>query len=287
MAYGVFVHRADSIYDDNPAEQYQFPRQYLARANACVGDWIIYYEPRRVPQARGYYAIAKVDCIVQDPTAAGMYLALIVPGSYLEFANPVSFSGPEGRVERNVQNAQWAIRPLALDDFDRITELGLATDTGILPRHGERPGLGEASLPYSEEIRDRISYLTSRLVRDRVFRRVVLRAYDSKCAFTGLRLINGGGRAEVAAAHIRPVSENGPDIVNNGIALCGTMHWMFDRGLIGLTDSFEMLISRHVNDPDSVRAMINKDGRATVPERASDRPYPGYLRWHRDSCFKN
>jgi predicted restriction endonuclease len=60
----------------------------------------------------------------------------------------------------------------------------------------------------------------------------VLRAYDERCAITGFKFINGGGRAEVDAAHIRPVQHNGPDTINNGIALCGTAHWMFDRGLI-------------------------------------------------------
>ena len=31
MAHCVFMHKADSIYDDIPAERYQFPAQYLAR----------------------------------------------------------------------------------------------------------------------------------------------------------------------------------------------------------------------------------------------------------------
>ena len=47
MAFGVFIHRSDSIYEDTPAEQYQFPSQYLARVEACIGDWIIYYEPTK------------------------------------------------------------------------------------------------------------------------------------------------------------------------------------------------------------------------------------------------
>src|SRR6187549_3931459 len=47
LAFGVFIHRSDSIYEDSPAERYQFPNQYLARVEACVGDWIIYYEPRK------------------------------------------------------------------------------------------------------------------------------------------------------------------------------------------------------------------------------------------------
>jgi hypothetical protein len=29
---------------------------------------------------------------------------------------------------------------------------------------------------------------------------------------TGLRIINGGGRAEVQAAHIQPVADDGPDV---------------------------------------------------------------------------
>jgi putative restriction endonuclease len=113
-----------------------------------------------------------------------------------------------------------------------------------------------------------------------------LRAYDRRCAISGLKLINGGGRAEVAAAHIRPVEANGPDIINNGIALSGTAHWMFDRGLISLDDDLKILVSRQTNDPDTVRALINQTGCALPPLRGSDRPHPHFLRWHRENCFK-
>ena len=92
MGFSVFIHRTDSIYDDSPADRYQFPRQYLGRVEACVGDWIVYYEPRKVAETRGYFAIAKVERVVPDPTALGMFLALIEPGSYLDFASPVPFS---------------------------------------------------------------------------------------------------------------------------------------------------------------------------------------------------
>jgi putative restriction endonuclease len=91
MGYGVFIHRSDSIYDDSPAERYQFPGQYLGRVQSCVGDWIIYYEPRKVAETRGYFAIAKVERVVSDPAAPGMYLALIEPGSYLDFGSSVPY----------------------------------------------------------------------------------------------------------------------------------------------------------------------------------------------------
>jgi putative restriction endonuclease len=114
----------------------------------------------------------------------------------------------------------------------------------------------------------------------------VLRAYDERCAVTGLKLINGGGRAEVAAAHIRPVEHNGPDIVNNGIALSGTAHWMFDRGLITFTDDLEIVISRHVNDREGAEGLINPTRRLIGPLAARDRPHPVFLAWHRENCFK-
>jgi putative restriction endonuclease len=115
---------------------------------------------------------------------------------------------------------------------------------------------------------------------------LVLRAYDERCAITGLKLINGGGRAEVNAAHIRPVEKDGPDIVQNGITLSGTVHWMFDRGLISLGDELEILISRQVNDPAGIRSFINKSGAAHLPIDSSQRPHPRFLQWHRENCFK-
>jgi putative restriction endonuclease len=298
MGFGVFIHRLDSIYDDNPAEQYQFPSQYLGRVEACVGDWIIYYEPSKVAETRGYFAIARVSQIIPDPNAPGMYLALIEPGSYLDFANPVPFNGPTGPVEQGVLNeqgrisgrAQSAVRPISFDDFNRITELGFADKIPLLPRRDDdipSNGFNEEQSPFKfEHLRDRVSVTMSRVLRDRVFRRVVLRAYDERCAITGLKLINGSGRAEVAAAHIRPVEASGPDIVSNGIALSGTAHWMFDRGLIGLADDLKILVSRHTNDPDGIRSIINKSGRALEPRRLSDRPHPHFLKWHREYCFK-
>lgn len=50
MTNAVFIHPSDSIYEDIPSGQYQFPKQYLNRVKECVGDWIVYYEPSKVPE---------------------------------------------------------------------------------------------------------------------------------------------------------------------------------------------------------------------------------------------
>jgi putative restriction endonuclease len=293
MAYATFVHRPDSIYDDRPDRQYQFPRQYLSRVQRAVGDWIIYYEPTKVTATRGYFAMARVERVVEDPTTSGMYLALIEPGSYLRFPLDVPFMLPGGQyTERGLLNeagalsgrAQAAVRALSPEDFHRIVAIGLSDDSIVLPRQSNAPPFDVPAPGFAEELQ--IPFTLSRPIRDRVFRTIVLRAYDERCAVTGLKLINGGGRAEVAAAHIRPVEANGPDIVQNGVALSGTAHWMFDRGLISFSDDLDVLVSRHVNDRDSVEALINPTGRMIGPTDPRMRPHPEFLSWHRENCFK-
>jgi putative restriction endonuclease len=61
---------------------------------------------------------------------------------------------------------------------------------------------------------------------------------------------------------------------------------MFDRGLISFSDDLDILVSRQANDPESIRGLINKTGRAIVPLRPSARPHPHFLQWHRENCFK-
>ena len=299
MTFGVFIHRTDSAYDDVPSERYQFPKKYLTRVQQCEGDWIVYLEPTKVKNTKGYFAVAKVQEVIKDPRSADMYLAVIEPGTYLDFGDPVPFRDNDGIVEQGVLNdlgnisgrAQAAVRPLSAEDFARIVERGLGQDDDFLPRVdqiNQVPGFQDPQVPFQHlEARDRVHQLTNRAVRDRNFRKNVLRAYGERCAITGLRLINGGGRAEVEAAHIRPVERDGPDIVSNGLALSGTAHWMFDRGLVGLADDLSILVSRQNNDLEAVAAMINSSGKLLAPERPANQPRTEFVSWHRENCFKN
>ena len=80
------------------------------------------------------------------------------------------------------------------------------------------------------------------------------------------------------------VEAGGPDKVDNGIALSGTVHWMFDRGLISLSDAGDILLSRGINDRESVERLIFPDRKARLPIGAH-RPHPRYLHWHRTERF--
>ena len=298
MAFGVFVHRTDSIYNDYPSERYQFPKNYLERAKACEGDWIVYYEPTKVANSKGYFAVAKVQQVIPDPNQEGMFIAVIEPGTYLDFGEQVNFKEQGKYVESGLLNeqgrlsgrAQAAIRTLPKSDFARIIEIGLSNEEAILPRseaQDHASHLAEAQTEFEIPTeRQRVEQITNRTVRDRNFRKSVLKAYDNRCAVSGLKLINGGGRAEVEAAHIRPVKDHGPDIVPNGLALSGTAHWMFDRGLLSLSNEGQILVSRHINNTEEVDRLLVGDKRARLPANPADCPHPVYLDWHRTECFK-
>ncbi|MBA3834917.1 MAG: HNH endonuclease [Sphingomonas sp.] len=295
MSKGVFLYREDSIYEDRPWEIYQFPRPYLSRATEMVGDWVIFMEPVKAGR-KGYHAVAKVDQITPDPSYAGMFLAIIDPTSYLAFDRHVPFQVGGDYPERSVLNkqrrvsgrAQAAVRTIPPADFNRIVGLGLGTHDELLPRSDAEiaaASVAEEQAPYEFE-QDRVQMLTRRTIRDRIFRTRVLKAYDRRCAFTGFQFINGGGRAEVEAAHIKGVGAKGPDVVQNGLALSGTVHWMFDRGLLTVSDDAQILLSNHINDVDGVRKILRPNGLVRFPDDPHDRPDPQFLSWHREHCFK-
>ena len=286
----MFVVGAHSIYADQPDRFYRLPQQWLNAVSRTVGQWVLYQEPRRAGP-RGYYAAAKIEQIVRDPTDPAMYLALIEPGSYIEFGRDVPFQLDGQAVERgllypdgrlNNGRAIQSIRPISDEDFYRILRLGLIDADELLPRDDADEQFEDKVREDRLDLVERDTALVSRKVRNRQFRKRVLQVYEDRCALTGMKLVNGGGRVETQAAHIMGVEHKGPDTVVNGIALSGTVHWMFDRGLISLGDSGEILLSHKINDIDGVRKLLHPDGLARLPAKEVVRPHPRFLAWHRE-----
>ena len=121
-----------------------------------------------------------------------------------------------------------------------------------------------------------------RKIRDANFRRQVCEAYDDRYAVTGLRIINGGGRSEVQAAHIWGVGQGGPDVVQNGLALSGTVHWLFDRHLISLNEDYGLLVS-HNKVPAELRILFERQlQRIHLPQDERLWPHPTYVEKHRE-----
>lgn len=303
MAKAVLTTKVTPAYDDLPEVRYHFPRTYLAQARAAVGDWIVYYEPRRStaePSSRGgrqaYFAVARVVSIEPDAKLPDHFYAYV--GDYLELDRPVPFregthyyeSGlqrPDGQTSKGAFGR--AIRPIPDHEFELILAAGFGANfPSQRPSSVERaPGLAEDDeAPFVDAPVERpmIEMTLTRPFRDEAFRRHVRLAYDNRCAVSGLRLINGGGRPEVQAAHIKPVVSQGPDSVRNGIALSGTLHWMFDRGLISIGEDFRILRANGV--PDDVARLIRREARLFLPDDETLQPHSSFLRFHREQVFK-
>ena len=303
MARAIFTTRIDPTYNDLPEQRYQFPRTYLRQVEAARHDWVIYYEPRRSSgdlSSRGgrqcYFATARVADIVPDPMQPDHFYALMDSDSYLDFVRPVPFREGYRYYESAIQREDGqtnkgafgrAVRSLPDREYDAILQAAFAPLLGEGEVAGPRPptplhGMAESPPTFERPIIERV---VARPFRDAAFSGSIKAAYADTCGFTSLKIINGGGRSEVQAAHIRPVAAAGPDSLRNGIALCGTVHWMFDRGLISIADNHELLLAKG-KVPAQVVRMLNPDRRLLAPQRADQAPHPLFLRWHRDNVFK-
>ena len=289
----VFTASESSAYDDQIERRYHFPKTYLRQAQRAVGDFIVYYEPRRTtgPSSatgrQAYFATARVIGIRPDSHRKDHFYADLA--DFIEFDKPISFRVDEMYYESLLKKDDGStnkgafgrsIRAIPSDEFDRILRAGFSA-----PLEQWEIADRVAEPPEEYVARPIIERVVSRPFRDAAFRRHVRSVYGNRCAVTGLRLVNGGGRPEVQAAHIRSVEADGPDTVRNGIALTGTAHWLFDRGLISFSDNHEVLVSAH-GVPDDLDKLILPERKLLLPDNADWQPHRIYLGWHRENIFK-
>lgn len=122
---------------------------------------------------------------------------------------------------------------------------------------------------------------TARWSRSSTFTKLVLNAYDNRCAVTRRKL------KLVDAAHILPVKagDQSIDNVRNGIALSPTYHRAFDRGLIFLDESMVMRLNSSAAD-DLIRLGLDSGidsfaaqlGKIHLPYNPEQRPDPYFIR---------
>lgn len=298
---GVFDVKPGSGYDDRPSERYHFPtrKHYLEVAEAVLGDWIIYRESKRDGGRKGYVGAARVAAIEEaEPGYAYARMS-----DYFAFDPPVPLKDAAGEYRegllRAVEDSRLvgrslegkSLRTISDEDFAGIVgeALGEALSLENIVRYGPAGGeLPAGKLPPLPDdpngpvIRRIEASLVNRKVRDTNFRRLVCHAYEDICAVTGLKIINGGGRSEVQAAHIWPVEHGGPDVVQNGLALSGTVHWLFDRHLISLSPEYRLLVADN-RIPTGLRGLFpDPMTPIRLPKDKALWPNPTYVGRHRE-----
>lgn len=133
----------------------------------------------------------------------------------------------------------------------------------------------------ASSLRQDVIQTISKKQRDNSFRARVLRAYNYRCAFSGIQL------KLVDAAHIIPVSiDTSTDETSNGIALSAIHHKAYDKGLITFTENYKIVFKE--SEAHKLKELNLHGGLdkflaelrpiIDVPPSISDRPNVAYIK---------
>ncbi len=123
-------------------------------------------------------------------------------------------------------------------------------------------------------------------VNQNVFRQIVLANYNRKCAITGIDLPD-----LLVASHIIPWSQNEVERLNpeNGICLSSLYDRAYDKGLIGISEKYQLLISTEARAKENQVYYPEIFGRLNgtflnLPQKYL--PKKEFLQFHLDTIFK-
>jgi putative restriction endonuclease len=124
--------------------------------------------------------------------------------------------------------------------------------------------------------------------RDPGWRASVLEAWDRQCAFCGYDGQFGGASAGIEAAHVRWFAFDGPDALDNGLALCSLHHKLFDLGVLGLDPGMRILVSaRFSARTPAGRVVYDMHERLLSPRPGTAMPAAVHVSWHARQVFKS
>ena len=183
-----------------------------------------------------------------------------------------TFFAPQDWVQ---QPADWP----APTQSDKRYDLSHGEGMRVWEACKDRAGLGqqEAQSRYGEPIT-----IQPRLGQG-TFRVSVSEAYDWGCAISGEHSV-----PVLDAAHIRPVADDGPYSVTNGLLLRADIHRLFDQGYITVTPGLRVEVSARLReDYENGRSYYPfHGGQLRTPRRLADRPSEEFLRWHNEHCYR-
>ena len=125
-------------------------------------------------------------------------------------------------------------------------------------------------------------------IRTAGFRQAIMGMYHYTCAVCQLCILTLDGESITEAAHIIPFSESYNDDVRNGISLCKSHHWTFEKGLISLDKNYKVIVSEFILERGPTEWLLsNLRGRLILlPEHDKLHPAQEALAWHREEVFR-
>ena len=144
----------------------------------------------------------------------------------------------------------------------------------------------QVDVPFSVQRSEPIEAETP--VRSGGFRREIMRIYNYTCVVCRLRILTLDGESVTEAAHIVPFHVSQNDDVRNGISLCKLHHWSFDKGLISLSGSYQIIVSELMSEEGPAGWTLTElRGKSILlPEQDLLSPAQEALEWHREEVFQ-
>jgi putative restriction endonuclease len=149
--------------------------------------------------------------------------------------------------------------------------------------------LNEDAAEYKKEMQSLIQQQNDEeiFLRGSLFKREIPKIYNNTCCISGMKIDATISVSMVDACHIVPFSINYDDTITNGIALCPNLHRAFDRGLIGINESYRVVISNKFMEDEtnySIRAFEGKN--ILLPYTEKYFPAKANLVWNYLNIFK-
>lgn len=138
------------------------------------------------------------------------------------------------------------------------------------------------------DLADQSVYLKKVKKRDPYFRDRILKAYGYSCAVCGFNVRLKNQLVGVEAAHIKWHQVGGPDIENNGLALCAMHHKLFDLGAFTIGQERNIIVSGYANGTHGLQEWLLrfKDQRIKQPIEMGYYPETKFVDWHVREVFK-
>lgn len=132
--------------------------------------------------------------------------------------------------------------------------------------------LKEPSEKYRQEIQKLFEQKNEEeiFLRGSIFKREIPKIYNNTCCISGMKIDATVNVSMIDACHIVPFSISYDDTITNGIALCPNLHRAFDRGLISISDNYEVILNKNFVEKNSAYNISQFNGRKILLPNQSE-----------------
>jgi putative restriction endonuclease len=170
------------------------------------------------------------------------------------------------------------VRVLLDINFESSLHLDLCAVAGLMPEIAQTASITrhlDGTLPRGQ--------------RDPMLRQLILLAYGCRCAFCGFEGWIGNSVVGLEVARLRWWAFDGQDDLSNCLCLCTLHRRLFDKGVLGITPSGKITVSKHfAGDTASARAFVLDlaGSQASPPGEGFAKPDVRNIDWHTRQVFR-